>query len=145
MDACATPRPMRGAVAVILNWTFGRKGKDADTSALDELTYLLQSGSDRIGALDFQHSPFEYVPRVPQAATLEELLSAVEKVEQGLPLTPALDQALLYSTSIGGARPKAMTQDGDTRMIAKFSSSTDTYNIVKAEYIAMRPRGQGRA
>ena len=123
---------------VILNWTFGRKGKDADTSSLDELTYLLQSGSDRIGALDFQHSPSEYVPRVPQAATLEELLSAAEKVEQGVPLTPALDQALFHGTSIGGARPKAMIQDGDTKMIAKFSSSTDTYNIVKAEYIAMR-------
>ena len=31
-----------------------------------------------------------------------------------------------------------MIQDGDTKMIAKFSSSTDTYNVVKAEYVAMR-------
>ena len=123
---------------VILNRTFGRKGKDIDIAALDELTYLLKSGSDRIGALDFQHSPSEYVPRAAQTATLEELLSAAEKVENGVPLTPDLDQALFHGTSLGGARPKAMIQDGDTKMIAKFSSSTDTYNVVKAEYVAMR-------
>ncbi|MDE0240084.1 MAG: HipA domain-containing protein [bacterium] len=123
---------------VILNRTFGRKGKDADTAELDELTYLLESGSDRIGALDFQRSPSEYVPRAVQAATLEELLSAAGKVEKGEPLTPDLDRALLLGTSVGGARPKAMIQDGDTKLIAKFSSSTDTYNVVKAEYVAMR-------
>ena len=127
---------------VILNRTFGRKGKDVDTAVLDELTCLLESGSDRIGALDFQHSPSEYVPRAVQAATLEELLSASEKVENGVPLTSDLDQALFHGTSLGGARPKAMIQDGDTKLIAKFSSSTDTYNVVKAEYVAMRLAGR---
>ena len=47
---------------VILTRTFGGEGKDVDTTELDELTYLLASGSDRIGALDFQHSPSDYVP-----------------------------------------------------------------------------------
>ena len=123
---------------VILNRAFGRKGKDVDIAAVDELTYLLASGSDRIGALDFQRSPSEYEARAVQTATLEELLSAAEKVEGGIPLTPDLDQALFHGTSLGGARPKAMIQDGDTKKIAKFSSSTDTYNVVKAEYVAMR-------
>ena len=123
---------------VILNRLFGYNGQDVDIAAVDELTYLLQSGSDRIGALDFQHAPSEYVPRVVQTATLEELLSAAEKVEKGVPLSPELDRALLHGTSLGGARPKALIQDGDTKMIAKFSSSTDTYNVVKAEFVAMR-------
>lgn len=127
---------------VILNRTFGRKGKDADIGALHELAYLLASGSDRIGALDFQRSPSEYEPRTVQTATLEELLSAAEKVETGVPLAPDLDLALFHGTSLGGARPKAMIQDGDTKMIAKFSSSTDTYNVVKAEYVAMRLAAQ---
>jgi serine/threonine-protein kinase HipA len=122
---------------VILNRIFGRKSKGVDIGALDELTYLLKSGSDRIGALDFQRSAKEYVPRAVQTAILEELLNAAEKVEKGVPLTPDLDQALLHGTSLGGARPKAMIQDGDKKMIAKFSSSTDTYNVVKAEYVAM--------
>ncbi len=123
---------------VILNRTFGIKGKDADIGAIDELTYLLESGSDRIGALDFQLSPTTYVSRVAQAATLDELLTAAEKVEKGIPLTPELDQALFHGSSLGGARPKAMIEEGDKKLIAKFSSSSDTYNVVKAEFIAMR-------
>jgi serine/threonine-protein kinase HipA len=123
---------------VILNRTFGIKGKDADIGAIDELTYLLESGSDRIGALDFQLSPTTYIPRSAQAASLEELLTAAEKVEKGIALTPELDQALFHGSSLGGARPKAMIEDGDKKLIAKFSSSSDTYNVVKAEFIAMR-------
>ena len=127
---------------VILNRTFGIgeriKGKVGDISAIDELTYLLESGSDRIGALDFQSSPTTYIPRTPRSATLEELLNAAEKVEQGIPLSAELDRALFHGTSLGGARPKAMIEDGEKKLIAKFSSSSDTYNIVKAEFIAMR-------
>ncbi|WP_341327764.1 HipA N-terminal domain-containing protein [Methylotuvimicrobium sp. KM2] len=48
---------------VIINKKLGRKGKDTDTDALGELTYLLESGSDRIGDLDFQRSPSEYTYR----------------------------------------------------------------------------------
>lgn len=128
---------------VILNRTFGIKGKDADIGAIDELTYLLESGSDRIGALDFQLSPTTYVPRSPQAASLKELLTAAGKVEKGIPLTPELDQALFHGSSLGGARPKAMIEDGDKKLIAKFSSSSDTYNVVKAEFIAMRLAAKG--
>jgi len=123
---------------VILNRFFGRRGRDVDIGGLDELTCLLESGSDRIGALDFQRSPSSYVPRTSRTTSLEELLNLAEKVERGLPLPPVLDQALLHGTSLGGARPKVMIQDGDTGRIAKFSSSTDTYDVVKAEYVAMR-------
>ena len=48
---------------VIINKMLGLKGANTDTAALGELTYLLESGSDRIGALDFQRSPTEYVAR----------------------------------------------------------------------------------
>jgi len=123
---------------VIINKQFGLKGRDADTGSLDELTYLLESGSDRIGALDFQRSPTEFVPRVPNNAGLEELLESAERVEQGIPLTAELDQALFHGSSIGGARPKALIEERNTKYIAKFSSSSDLYNVVKAEYVAMR-------
>ena len=123
---------------VIVNKKLGSKGKDTDTDALGELTYLLESGSDRIGALDFQRSPSEYVPRSANNVPLEELLQSVLRVEQGVPLTPELDQALFHGSSIGGARPKALIEDQGTKYVAKFSSSTDLYSVVKAEYIAMR-------
>ena len=123
---------------VIINKKLGLKGADTDTVVLDELTYLLESGSDRIGALDFQLSPTEYVPRSANNVSMEELIESAERVEKGVPLTPDLDQALFHGSSIGGARPKALIQDQGKKYVAKFSSSTDLYSVVKAEFIAMR-------
>ena len=123
---------------VIINRRLGYKGDNIDTAQLDELTYLLESGSDRIGALDFQLSPTEYVPRSAKNVTMEELVESAERVEKGIPLTPELDQALFHGSSIGGARPKALIEEDGTKYIAKFSSSNDIYSVVKAEYIAMR-------
>lgn len=123
---------------VIINRTMGLKGEAAGAVELDELTYLLESGSDRIGALDFQASATAYVPRVGQSAPLATLLAAAELVERGVPLSPELDLALRHGSSLGGARPKAMIEDGDTKYIAKFSASNDLYSVVKAEFIAMR-------
>lgn len=123
---------------VILNRALGRKGAGTDTAELNEMIYLLESGSDRIGALDFQHSPTEYIPRTAANASLEELLESATRVEQGIPLTAELDQALLHGSSIGGARPKALIEGHRRKYIAKFSSSSDLYSVVKAEFIAMR-------
>lgn len=123
---------------VIINKKLGLKGARTDTAELGELTYLLESGSDRIGALDFQRSPSEYAPRSATNVTLDELLESVERVEKGVSLTPELDQALFHGSSIGGARPKALIEDQGNKYVAKFSSSADLYSIVKAEFIAMR-------
>jgi serine/threonine-protein kinase HipA len=114
------------------------KGTKTDTSSLNELTYLLESGSDRIGALDFQQSPTEYISRSVQNASMAELIESAERVEKGIPLTPELDQALFHGSSIGGARPKALIEAAGMKYIAKFSTSSDLYNVVKAEFIAMR-------
>ncbi|KIH77213.1 serine/threonine-protein kinase HipA [Geoalkalibacter ferrihydriticus] len=123
---------------VILNKRFGHKGTGVDPAALGELTYFIESGSDRIGALDFQLSPTQYEPRQPTGASLEELAEATERVEKGIPLTEELAQALQHGTSIGGARPKAVVQNDTQKFIAKFSASSDLYSVVKAEFIAMR-------
>ncbi|ABA59376.1 conserved hypothetical protein [Nitrosococcus oceani ATCC 19707] len=123
---------------VIINKQLGLKGAGTDTAELGELTYLLESGSDRIGALDFQRSPSEYISRTASNVSIEELIESADRVEKGVPLTPELDQALFHGSSIGGARPKALIQDQGKKYVAKFSSSTDLYSIVKAEFIAMR-------
>ena len=123
---------------VLINKKLGLKSADADIARLDELTYLLESGTDRIGALDFQLSAFQYIPRSSVNVTLDELQQSAERVEKGIPLTAELDQALYHGSSIGGARPKALIEDGDTKYIAKFSSSTDLFNVLKAEFISMR-------
>lgn len=126
---------------VIMNKTIGQESRDADPVVLSELTYLLESGSDRIGALDFQVSPREYVPRQTQQASLVELLESAERVQEGMPLSPDLDLALMHGSSIGGARPKALLEHDDTKYIAKFSTQSDPYNVVKGEFIAMRLAG----
>jgi serine/threonine-protein kinase HipA len=123
---------------VIINKKLGAKGTGIDTAQLDELTYLLESGSDRIGALDFQTSATEYTPRLSVNVALRELLESTERVEKGIPLTPELDQALFHGTAIGGARPKALIEELNKKYIAKFSSSTDLSNVIKAEFVAMR-------
>lgn len=123
---------------VLINRKLGVKVADAAGIELDELTYLLETGSDRIGALGFQRSSTEYVRIRTQQPTLEELFTAAEKVERGVPLSPELDQALLHGSSLGGARPKVLLDDEARKFIAKFSASNDLYSVVKAEFIAMR-------
>jgi serine/threonine-protein kinase HipA len=123
---------------VILNRKFGKQILGEVEDPLTEINYLLESGSDRIGALDFQASATTYVPRANTNATLEELLTSADRVDQGIALTPELDQAIHHGSSIGGARPKALIDDGQKKFIAKFSSTSDTYDVVKTEFVAMR-------
>lgn len=123
---------------VIINRITGLKGDAAKDVEFDELTFLLNSGSDRAGALDFQASPEKYVAREQGKVSLDELLEAAGRVERGEPIPQALDTALFHGSSIGGARPKALIENADKKFIAKFSASNDTYSVVKAEFIAMR-------
>lgn len=111
---------------------------DKNSGELDELTCMLESGSNRIGALDFQQSATAYIPRLNEAVTLEQLQESTDKVTQGLPLSPELAVVLQHGAAIGGARPKAIIETREKQYVAKFSLGTDLYNVVKAEYIAMR-------
>lgn len=113
------------------------ESKYGETSFTD-IDYLLLSRSDRIGALDFQASSSDYQARVTKTVTMAHLLQAADLVERRQPLPPDLEQAALHGSSIGGARPKALIEQEDKRLIAKFSTTSDSYDVVKAEYIAMR-------
>lgn len=121
---------------VVLARRLGHVDPASDIDQLDLLAYMLESGSDRFGAIDFQSSATGYRPR-DGSATLAELQQAAERLEEGTPLSPALEAALLRGTSIGGARPKALISDDGRQLIAKFSSLTDTYPVVRAEAVAM--------
>jgi serine/threonine-protein kinase HipA len=107
-------------------------------TGLAEMDYFLLSRSDRIGALDFQSSSSEYAERASEPAQMEQLLEAAEMVEKRQPLPAELERALFRGTSVGGARPKALIEQGEKQFIAKFSLSSDTYDIVKAEFVAMK-------
>ncbi len=122
---------------VILARHVGHLTSASDVSELSLLTYLLESGSDRIGGLDFQVSATEYVPRATSSATLEQLMAAAADIEAGRVLPLPLAEALTRGTSIGGARPKVLLTDADRSLIAKFASTTDIRPVVKAEGVAM--------
>lgn len=136
-----SPLPMHGCLRDAGPDAWGRRvinlrlagNPEADMS---ELVYLAASSSDRIGALDFQESATQYVPR-GQGATLEQLMDMAELVEAGQVVPPELAAAAGHGTSIGGARPKALLEDRGRHLIAKFASSTDTRPVVKAEAAAM--------
>jgi len=111
-----------------------------DTNDLPLITYLTESGSNRVGALDFQASPHTFAER-PTHGTLAEVLEAGERLAQGLPFSPEVDDVLTWGTAIGGARPKAIlvaTTGGPPRqLIAKFSVSTDLFPWIQAEAVGM--------
>lgn len=121
---------------VILAKHTGRLTADSDTDDLSPLTYLLDSGSDRIGALDFQTSATTYQARTTDA-TFQQLVTAADLLEAGQPLPPALGTALAHGTPVGGARPKVLLNDRKRSLIAKLPSRTDGYPVVKAEAVAM--------
>jgi len=106
--------------------------------AFSELDYLLQAGRDRIGALDVSPEPIGYTAVQPaQQASIEDLMNAADKVETGQPLPESLGDALLHGSSVGGARPKALLDGENQKWIAKFSSTTDHYPVVRSEYATM--------
>jgi serine/threonine-protein kinase HipA len=110
---------------------------------LTELDYLLQTGRDRIGALDVRPESNKYTTILPELhASIEDLLNAAEKVETGQPLPESLGNALMHGSSVGGARPKSLLNDYDCKWIAKFSSTTDHYPVARSEYAAMWLAGE---
>jgi serine/threonine-protein kinase HipA len=135
--AIADAGPDAWGKRVIMNQLLGTGAEDVDPAALPALSYLLRSGSDRIGALDFQESAEHYSPRHGDRAPLEEMMRAADMVQEGVPLSPALDAAIMHGSSVGGARPKTLLFDEGRSLIAKFSSSGDPYPVVKGEYAAM--------
>ena len=115
----------------------------AGGQALTELDYLLRAGPDRIGALDVTTDAQTYAPdRTVEPPSLENLLSAVEKLDAGEPLPEALNNALVHGSSVGGARPKALLNGDGRKWIAKFSSATDIYPVVRSEFATMWLAGQ---
>jgi serine/threonine-protein kinase HipA len=134
--------PDRWGRRVIVNDLLGHRKDEINEDAFGEMTFMIKSGSDRIGALDFQESAEEYVPRLSAEATLEELQNFSDLIEAGKEVPKELDRVILHGSSIGGARPKALITDTDLKkprkLIAKFSATNDVFAMVKGEFVTMR-------
>jgi len=118
--------------------------KHAGRSQLGELDYLLESPDDRAGALGFgrQQSPPAPLRKFNQAIDLEKLQSlASALIKDEIPSDPQAQQVqdlMLLGTSMGGARPKAVVQDGEGLWIAKFNRDDDRWNNTRVEHAMLR-------
>ena len=106
---------------------------------LDEFHYLMLGPDDRSGALGFGHNaePPDPRRRFNQVMDLSELqLGADAVIEGNRNRSGSVDgriEALLLGTSMGGARPKAVVEDGQVLWIAKFGHSGDRWNHSRVE------------
>ena len=122
---------------VLMDRLMHRRGRDVDTDDLDEMTYLLESASNRVGGLDFQRSAVRYVARGDSHADLAQVYDAATALEAGKELSLDLRAALDSGTGIGGARPKAYLRYEGRESIVKFAASDDPFPVVKAEGAAV--------
>lgn len=116
---------------------------------LDEFDYVAASGYDRVGALAFGESPtsgigiwntetFVSLPGPEKYLDLAQILKALESEDR--PDNPEFQMLMGSGPSmgIGGARPKGTVIWNGSLYIAKFPTSSDSYNICLAEYATMR-------
>lgn len=107
---------------------------------LGELDYLLQSPDDRAGALGFGLNQEPPAPRrqFNRTVDLMQLQTVADAIiaDDDLPETNDAEQAqelLLAGTSMGGARPKTVVEDGEGLWVAKFNRPDDCWNHARVE------------
>jgi serine/threonine-protein kinase HipA len=106
-----------------------------------ELEYLLYSPDDRAGALGFGRNQMPPAPKrtfnqTPHLAKLQAIADAIV-ANEALPADAPYEQVeslLLIGTSMGGARPKAVVEDGEGLWIAKLNRPDDVWNHARVEH-----------
>ena len=106
------------------------------SDGLHPFVYLRESGSDRIGAVDYTDTA-DWLPRGESHATLDQLQTAAFLVEEGQPLDSDLAAALTQATASSGMRPKALVEGNGRSYIAKLSSRSDQRPVTNLEAVAM--------
>lgn len=140
----ANTLPLFGGIRDAAPDAWGRRVIEAKlkvpANSLPESQYLLHAGSDRVGALDIRPT-IQDGPTPGQSAThsLEYLMDAAERIEEGLPVPTHLEAIFIDGTALGGARPKASVRDEHGVLwLAKFSSRKDGFDIPSIECAALR-------
>lgn len=109
-------------------------------NSLPESTYLLEAGSDRVGALDVRPR-LDSPPKDGHVAVtdLQYLLEAAERIEAGLPIPAHLDVIFSGGSALGGARPKASVRDEQGVLwLAKFPSRGEHLNVPEIEAATLK-------
>ena len=109
-------------------------------NSLPESVYLLDAGSDRVGALDVRESLADAGRTgVAIVRQLPYLLETVERIELGESVPARLTDLFGSGPGAGGARPKVSVRD-ETELLwlAKFASRGDVFDVATAEAATLR-------
>jgi serine/threonine-protein kinase HipA len=137
--------PLFGAIRDAAPDAWGRRVIEAKRkvplNSLPESEYLLDAGSNRIGALDVRLNITSSATEgtLSNVQSLEYLIDAAQRIEEGLPIPARLENFFDAGTGLGGARPKATVCDEQGKLwMAKFPSKSDGYNIPLVETATLR-------
>jgi serine/threonine-protein kinase HipA len=109
-----------------------------------EMDYLLNSPDDRIGALGFglNKTPPALMRSFNKRIQLAQLQEEAQKIisnNDALSDTQIKELLMIeMSTSMGGARPKAVIEDEDNLWLAKFNSPKDLWNNARVEHAMLK-------
>lgn len=110
-----------------------------------EFDYLMLGPDDRAGALGFGSRLEPPRPRrrfnaVVDLSGLQAAADAVlaDRFEVTGALADRARELLIAGTSMGGARPKALVEDGEALWIAKFRQRSDRWNLPRVEHGLLR-------
>lgn len=111
-----------------------------------EIDLILASGEHRVGALAFgptpelpeRITPWGDGPAPGEEFTLAELAEAAERAQHVDELDENLRALLAAGSSLGGARPKAVTEIHEQPWIAKFQKRGDSFPECRVELATMR-------
>ena len=106
---------------------------------LQEIDYLLHGPQDGAGYLSFGLKVEPPAPRrtYNQTRQLDELIAAAQAIEEGKRVPVHLLEQLDPGTSMGGARPKATIEDGDSLWLGKFPARDDRFNLQRIEFATL--------
>ena len=107
---------------------------------LSPIDWLMESGPDRVGCLDFSATTMPSPQPVYRLGigSIQSIAAEFAKIEDGQPTDPDAERIYKAGTSLGGARPKAVIEIDSALWIAKFERAVDTFDQCSAEHAAMR-------
>ena len=118
--------------------------------ALGEMDYLLRSADDRAGALGFglnekPPAPMRQFNKTLELERLQAIALAIVKDKDPVSGSEAeqIQKLLLRGTSMGGARPKTVVEDGEGLWIAKFNRPDDPWNSARVECAMLNLASEG--
>ncbi|MES2509002.1 MAG: HipA domain-containing protein [Pseudomonadota bacterium] len=131
--------PLFGGIRDAAPDAWGRRVIEArhkvPANSLPESVYLLEAGSDRVGALDVRASlEAPETQGVNAVHSLDYMLETAERIDMGEEIPARLTDFFGSGPGAGGARPKATVRDEDGLLwLAKFPSRGDAFNMAMAE------------